>query len=114
MSVVHSNPLRIVLEPPIAIAPHAVVVPVTVVEPPFPVTLHPFRMMLIEPRRMMLMPPIVVMPFVMVVPIAAMVGVRERWDSRQCGRYGRDRQCSSEFHFDTSLLEGCRCLRATE
>jgi hypothetical protein len=65
------DPFRVMVEPPVAVAPIMMVVPVAIFEPPLVMVFGPFGMMLPEPSRMVIVPPVGVVPPVMFVEVAS-------------------------------------------
>ena len=71
MRVMLLDPLRVLVEPPVTVAPIMMVVPVAIFEPPLAMVFCPFGMMLPEPSRMVIVPPVGVVPPVMFVEVAS-------------------------------------------
>src|SRR5260370_15446901 len=65
------DPFRVMVEPPVAVAPIMMVVPVAIFQPPLVMGFGPFGMMLPEPSRMVIVPPVGVVPPVMFVEVAS-------------------------------------------
>ena len=71
MRVMLLDPLRVLVEPPVTIAPIMMVVPVAIFDPPLAMVFGRFGMMLPEPSRMVIVPPVGVVPPVMFVEVAS-------------------------------------------
>ena len=81
MGVMLLDPLRVLVEPPVTVAPVMMVVPVAIFDPPLAMMFGPFGMMLPEPSRLVIVPPVGVVPpvmFVEVAPFTMFVGARRQ------------------------------------
>ena len=93
-----ADPFRMVVEPPIAVAPDMVVIPVAVAYAPLGVDPDPFGMMMPYPAGVVFMPPGRVVPYVMVVPVTIVVRMCNDRRSRKQGCQGSGGEYCSKFH----------------
>jgi hypothetical protein len=71
MRVMLLDPFRVLVEPPVTVAPVMMVIPVAIFDTPLAMVFGPFGMMLPEPSRMVIVPPVGVVPSVMFVEVAS-------------------------------------------